>query len=275
MAATAKDVMNLRQKTGLGMMECKQALEETGGDIAKAMDLLRQRGLAKMDSRTDRTSAEGRIATLVSPDLTKGAIAEAVTETDFTAGTDAYKAMVHAIAADALKQARGPAAKTPAIQAAIDNVRLTTKENIQFSRAFVLGGTPQARVGAYLHFTGKVGVLVEVHADNPAAVTPELLNDLCIHVAAGTPVVALGVAEADIPADILAKEKEIAKAQALAAGKPPAIAEKIVVGKIRKFYEDHCLNLQPFVKDDKKRIKDILPPGVTIQAFVRFQIGVA
>jgi elongation factor Ts len=276
MAVTAKDVMSLRQKTGLGMMECKQALTETDGHVDKAMDLLRQRGLAKMDSRADRTSAEGRIGTLVSPDHTKAAIVEVNTETDFTAGNDSFKAMVVAVTAQVLKQPAGPVAKTDAMQAAVDNVRLTTKENVQFARAHVLGGSPQSRVGAYLHFTGKVGVLVELQADNPAAVSDELLNDLCLHVAAGTPTVALGVTDADIPADIVAKEKEIAKAQAIELGKPEAIAEKMVVGKVRKFFEDHCLILQPFVKDDTKktRIKDILPKGVSIKAFVRYQVGV-
>jgi elongation factor Ts len=266
--------MNLRQKTGLGMMECKQALAEADGNIDKAVDLLRQRGLAKMDGRADRTSAEGRIGTLVGPDRTKGAIVEINTETDFTAGNDIFKAMVVAVTADALKQPAGPAAKTDAMQAAIDNVRLTTKENVQFARAHVLGGSPQARVGAYLHFTGKVGVLVELRADDPTVISDELLNDLCLHVAAGTPVVALGVSEADIPADVIAKEKEIAKAQAIEQGKPEAIAEKMVIGKIRRFHEDHCLTLQPFVKDDKKRVKDILPKGVSIHAFIRFQVGV-
>ena len=275
MATTAKDVMNLRQKTGLGMMECKQALEESGGNIDKAIDLLRKRGLAKMDSRADRTSSEGRIGTLVSPDQSKAAIVEVATETDFTAGTAAFTAMVAAIAAEALKQPRGQVAKTDAMQAAIDNVRLTTKENIQFARAFVLGGAPDSRVGAYLHFTGKIGVLVELQTASPAAVPAELLNDLCLHVTAATPAAALGVTEADIPAEIVAKEKEIAKAQAIAQGKPESIAEKMVVGKVRRFYEDHCLNLQPFVKENTKRIKDILPPGVTIKSFVRFQIGVS
>jgi elongation factor Ts len=266
--------MSLRAKTGLGMMECKQALEEAGGDIAKAVDLLRAKGLAKMDSRVDRTSAEGRIASAVSPDKSRGAIVEINTETDFTAGNDSFKAMVATVAAEVLKQNPGAASKTDAMQTAIDHVRLTTKENVQFGRGTVLGGKPGSRVGSYIHFTGKVGVLVEVVTADGAVASDELLNDLCMHVAAGTPVVPLGVVESDVPAEIVEKEKQIAKAQAVEQGKPEQIAEKMVIGKVRKFFEEHCLLLQPFVKDDKKRIKDILPKGVTIKSFVRYQVGV-
>ena len=272
MAVAAKDVMNLRNKTGLGMMECKQALEETAGDIQKAVDLLRQKGLAKMDSRTERTSAEGRIGVMVSPDKTKAAIVEINTETDFTAKSEPFVKMVQTVASESLKKPAGDIQVTPDIQRTIDDVRLTTKENVQFARAKVLGGKADSRVGSYLHFTGKVGVLVELQG-SIGQVSDELLSDLCMHVTAVSPS-PLGITEADIPADIIEREKQIAKAQAIEQGKPEAIAEKMVVGKLRKFYEEHCLTLQAFIKDDKKRIKELLPPGVTIKAFVRFQVGV-
>jgi len=274
MAITAKEVNDLRSKTGLGMMECKTALTEAGGDIQKAVDLLRTKGIIKMEGRTDRASSEGRIGVAVAPDKTKGAIVEINTETDFTAKSDVFKAMVDKVVAEALKGGGGEVAKSAAIQSAIDDVRLTTKENVQFARGRVLGGTPGARVGGYTHFTGKVGVLIEVHAEGGATVSDELLADLCMHVAAGVPAIPLGVNESDVPADVLEKEKQIAKAQALEQGKPEQIAEKMVVGKIRKFYEDHVLTQQLFVKDDKKRIKELLPKGVTIKSFVRYQVGV-
>jgi elongation factor Ts len=269
MAITAKDVMDLRNKTGLGMMECKAALGEANGDIQAAIDLLRKKGLAKMDSRTDRASAEGRVAVSVLPDKTKGAIVEVNTETDFTAKNDAFARMMQLVVAEALKQPAGEVVKTDAMQKAIDDVRITTKENVQFARGRVVGG-PGRTVGTYVHFTGKIGVLIELEG---AGITPELLTDLCQHVAAASPT-PIGVTEADVPADVVEKEKQIAKAQAIEQGKPEQIAEKMVIGKIRKFYEEHVLMQQIFIKDDKKRIKDILPKGVTIKSFVRYQLGV-
>ncbi len=271
MAITAKDVMALRQKTGLGMMECKQALTETDGDVQKAIDLLRQKGLAKMDSRSDRTSAEGRVATVLSGDKTRGAIVEVNSETDFTANNDGFKQMLEKVAAEALKQKPGPIEKTDPMQAAIDEVRLTTKENVQFKRGQAFGGAG-SRVGSYVHFTGKVGAMVELEVGNGAAVTEELLADLCMHVTAVSPA-PLGVRPEDVPADIVAKEREIAKAQAMESGKPEAIAEKMVEGKIRKFYEEHALELQGFIKEEKTPIKSLLPKGVKIKAFARYQVG--
>ena len=267
MAISAKDVMALRQRTGLGMMECKQALEEVGGDIEKASDLMRKRGLAKMDSRAERTSAEGRITAVVSDDASKGAIVEVNTETDFTASNDAFIKMSHAVAEEALKQNPGAATKNDAIQNLIDEVRLTTKENVQFARGQILGG-PGATVGHYVHFTGKIGVLVELQgkADD------ELLKQLCMHISAVSPV-PLAVTEDQVPEDVVAKEREIAKAQAIESGKPEQIAEKMVEGKIRKFYDEVVLLRQPFIIDDKKQIKDLLPNGTTIKSFVRYQVG--
>ena len=273
MAISAKDVMSLRQQTGLGMMECKAALTEADGDIGKAVDLLRQRGLAKMDSRTDRASAEGRVAAIVAADKSKAALVEVDTETDFTANTDAFKQMIKKVAAEALSRKPGSVDKNDVIQAAIDDVRITTKENVQFARAVVLGG-PGSKVGSYVHFTGKTGTLVEldVSGGDGSEVTDELLADLCMHVTAISPA-PLGVDKSDIPAEIVAKERQIAKAQAMESGKPENIAEKMVEGKLRRFYEEHALLLQPFVKDDKTQIKDLLPAGVRIKSFVKYQVG--
>ncbi|MFA9476764.1 translation elongation factor Ts [Phycisphaerales bacterium AB-hyl4] len=267
MAITAKDVMALRQKTGLGMMECKEALTEVDGDVDKAVDLLRQRGLAKMDSRSERTSAEGRINAAVSDDGSKGAIVEINSETDFTASNDAFLAMADTVATEAIKGEPGEVVTNDAMKAAIDEVRLTTKENIQFARGAVLGG-PGSTVGQYVHFTGKVGVLIELDGKADDA----LLKDLCMHISAVSPA-PLGVTEDEVPAEVVEKEREIAKAQAIESGKPEQIAEKMVEGKIRKFYDETVLLRQPFIKDDKKQIKDLLPNGVTIKKFVRYQVG--
>jgi elongation factor Ts len=268
-AISASDVMKLRQKTGLGMMECKAALAETNGDTQAAEDLLRKKGLAKMDSRADRQSAEGRIFVAMASDHSKAALVEINSETDFTAGNDSFKLAGQKVVELALQQAQpGEANKTDAMQAAIDDVRLTTKENIQFARGTVMGG-PGRKVGSYVHFTGKIGVLVEVEGQ----ASDELLKDLCMHISAVTPV-PVGVVDEDVPAEIVAKEREIAKAQAMESGKPEQIAEKMVEGKIRKFFEENVLLKQKFIKDDKLAIKDLLPKGTTVKAFVRYQVGV-
>lgn len=271
MAITAKEVNELRQKTGLGMMECKSALNETNGDMQAAVDLLRKKGLAKMDSRTDRTAAEGRVLAVLNADKTKAAVVEVNSETDFTSGNDGFKAAIATVADEALKQPNGAVTKTDAMQAAVDAIRLTTKENISFTRGIVLGDKPGHKVGAYVHFTGKIATLIEVNTAGQS-VSDELLVEICQHIAAAVPA-PIAIDETGVPAELIEKEKEIAKAQAIEQGKPEAIAEKMVVGKIRKFYDEHCLKLQFFIKDDKKRIHELLPKGATITAFARYQLG--
>jgi elongation factor Ts len=267
MAITAKDVMTLRKKSGLGMMECKAALEEAGGDMTAAEQLLRQKGLSKMDGRADRESAEGRIAAALADDASKGAIVAVNTETDFTAGNEQFINMAAKVAKLALGQDAGDVRKTDDIQAAIDEVRLTTKENAQFAKGTVLGGNG-SKVGAYVHHNGKVGALVQVQGD----VDEQLLRDLCMHVVSIVPA-PLGVTADEVPADIVAKEREMAKQQAIESGKPEEIAEKMVEGKMRKFYEETALIKQKFVKDDKQSIEQILPKGATITHFVKLSLG--
>ncbi|GAB4195346.1 MAG: translation elongation factor Ts [Phycisphaeraceae bacterium] len=267
MAISAKDVMALRKATGLGMMESKAALEEAGGDMEAAKELLRKKGLAKMDGRADRASTEGKVAIAVTPDGKKGAIVEVNTETDFTASNEAFLKMVQAVAEEALKQPAGDVEKTDAMQALIDEVRLTTKENVQFNKGQVFEA-PNGKIGSYVHFTGKIAVLIEIEGD----ASDELLKDLCMHISAISPA-PLGVTEDEVPAETIEKEREIAKAQAIESGKPENIAEKMVEGKIRKYLDEVVLLRQPFVKDDKKQIKDILPAGTTIKKFVRYQVG--
>ncbi|MDX1682017.1 MAG: translation elongation factor Ts [Phycisphaeraceae bacterium] len=267
MAITATDVKDLRDKTGLGMMECKKALTETDGNVEEAVDLLRQKGLAKMDDRSDRAAAEGRIATAVSDDKHRGVIVEVNTETDFTAGNDEFAAMMEKVADSALTQDPGQVEKTDEIQAAIDEVRLTTKENAQFARGEVLGGD-DSYVGSYVHFTGKVGVLLQLTGE----VDDQLMTDLCMHVAAISPA-PLGVTQDDIDDAMVEREREIARQQAIDEGKPEQIVDKIVEGKIRKFYEERALLEQGFIKDDKQQVKDLLPEGVTIKNYVRYALG--
>lgn len=266
-AISAKDVMALRKATGLGMMECKKALEEANGDFDLAAEIVRKKYGAKMAGRSDRESNEGRIAVAVADDQSKAAIVVIHSETDFTATNDNFKNMVQAIADLAIEQQPGDVDKTDAIEAEIEKLRITTQENLQFGHGAVLGGAG-ATVGTYVHFTGKVGVAVEVEGE----ASEDLLKDLCMHISAIVPA-PLGVTEDEVPADVLDKERQIAKEEAMASGKPEQIAEKMVEGKIRKYLDTVVLLRQPFVKDDKKQIKDILPKGVTIKKFVRYQVG--
>ena len=263
---TAQDVMSLRKLTGLGMMEAKKALTDAAGDVDSAVKLLREQGLAKMDSRSDRASTEGRIALATSGK--EAAMVELNTETDFTANNDQFVAMAETVAQQALEApGHGTIDKNAAMQQAIDEVRLTTKENVQYARGVKYGG-PGKSVGSYLHFTGKVGVLVEFAGQAPES----LAKDVAMHISAIQPV-PLGVEESDVPKETIDEERRIAKKQAMDTGKPEDIAEKMVEGKIRKYLDTVVLLRQPFIKDDKQTIQNLLPEGVSIIRFARFAVG--
>lgn len=267
MSFTAKDVMQLRKSTGLGMADCKKALEKADGDMDKAAEIVRAEFGAKMDGRADRESGEGRIAIAVNDDNTKGAIVRVNTETDFTAKNDAFVAMAQKVADLALQQDNGDITANDDMEATMKEVRLTTGENVQFGEGQVYGGAGHT-VGSYVHFTGKVGVLIDIEGE----ADEQLCKDLCMHISAIVPE-ALGVNEEDVPADVIEKEKQVAKQEALDSGKPEEIAEKMVVGKMRKYLDSVVLLRQPFVKDDKQQIQDILPKGVTIKAFKKLTVG--
>ena len=166
MSFTAKDVMQLRKSTGLGMADCKKALEKADGDMDKAAEIVRAEFGAKMDGRADRESGEGRIAIAVADDKTKGAIVRVNTETDFTAKNDAFVAMAQKVADLALAQDHGPVTATDEMEATMKEVRLTTGENVQFGEGAVFGGAGHT-VGSYVHFTGKVGVLIDIEGEAP------------------------------------------------------------------------------------------------------------
>ncbi|MEM0914703.1 MAG: translation elongation factor Ts [Planctomycetota bacterium] len=269
MAITAALVKQLREATGLGMMEAKKALSEVGGDFEAAIDYARKKAGSKMADRSDREAGEGRVAVALADDASKAAIVLVNTETDFTANNDGFIAMTDAVAKAALKFEPGDLPEPDeTMKAAIEEVRLTTKENAQYTKGKVLGGEGKT-VGGYVHHNGRVGALVELTGEG---VTDELLKDLCMHVSAIVPA-PIGLTEDDIPAETIAKEEAFAKQQAIDQGKPAEIAEKMVAGKMRKFYEEQLLPRQKFVKDDKKSVQDILPKGAAITAFALFKVG--
>jgi elongation factor Ts len=258
---TAKDVMALREKTGLGMMDCKKALKENGGDSAAAEEWLRERVKGKMETRTERATGEGRIGIAVEGDA--AVICEVQTETDFTAKNEQFGAMVAAITTLCMGHSAGDLEADDAINAEIDKLRLTTRENMGFARGVKLEG---AHYGQYLHHDGKRGVLIEVDA----AADDELLKHICQHILFHDP---LGISEEDVPAEQIQTIRDEAIAEAQEAGKPEEIAQKIAEGKVRKYLEERTLMHQKFIHDDTKSVKDIIPSGVTIKRFIRYTLG--
>jgi len=257
---TAAMVKALRDETGLGMMECKKALAENDGDVSAAKDALRAKGLATAEKRAGRATSEGLVS--ISASAGQAAMVEVLCETDFCARNEEFKAMVADVTGLAAESDEGDIEATDAISDRVQETLSKIGENMSFSRGVKICAD---NVGTYIHHNGKVGVVVGVQGE----IDETTLNDLCMHVAFADP---LGITEQDIPADLLDKEKQIAKQQAIESGKPEEIAEKMVTGKIRKYVSANALIEQPFVRDDKKKIKDILGDA-SVKAFARFAIN--
>ncbi len=262
MAITAGMVKELREATGLGMMDCKKALEETNGDIAAAQDMLRTKGLVTAEKKAGRATKEGLVGIAVADDKKSAAMVEVQCETDFCSRNDEFVNMVADVKAMAFASPEGDIPASDAITERLQATLAKIGENMSYARGIKISA---AKIGSYLHHNNKVGVIVGVDGD----VSDEILADLCMHIAFSNP---MGITTDDIPADLVAKEKEIAKQQAMESGKPEEIAEKMVVGKIQKFLAANALLEQPFVKDDKKTVKEILG-GQTVTAFARYAVG--
>jgi elongation factor Ts len=263
-------VKELRDRTGAGMMECKKALVETQGDMDAAIESLRKSGLAQADKKAGRVAAEGRIALAVSDDGREAVMVEVNCETDFVAKDENFNAFADAVARNAL--AEDPADVETLMASGLDGATveetrqaLVSKigENVQVRR-FVRTST-DGSLGAYVH-GGRIGVLVDL-ADGSEA----LARDLAMHVAAMNP----GFVSADdVPADVVAREKDILVAQAEATGKPPEIIEKMVVGRLRKHLAGITLLGQPFVKDSDLTVAQLLEQnGASVRGFDRLAVG--
>ncbi|MEQ8845812.1 MAG: translation elongation factor Ts [Phycisphaerales bacterium] len=259
---SAKDVMKLRQKTGLSMMECKKALTEAGGDQDAAEELLRKKLKGKMETRTDRAAGEGRIGIAIEGD--KAAIVELRAETDFTAKNDKFVEMTQNIAT-AVRDAQSGDALPASAQSTLDEIRITTGENISFARGKALQG---GKFASYVHHDGKTGVLLQAEGD----VDESVLKDVCMHIVAAVPVPE-GVNAEDIPQELVEKERKFRLEQAMESGKPQEIAEKMVEGGMRKFYETIALVEQPFVKDPSTKIKDLVGSKGKLVHFERWVVG--
>ena len=261
---TAAMVKQLREATGLGMMDCKKTLEEVGGDFQAAQDALRAKGMTTAEKKVGRTTREGLVGIKRSDDGASVVMIEVQCETDFCARNDEFRSMVSELTSMAMAGAAGDGdvpvgdAMTARLQEALAKIG----ENMNYARGVKFSAP---RIGAYLHHNGKVGVIVGIDGD----ISDETLNDLCMHIAFADPI---GLTRDDIPADVIEHEKAIAKQQAVESGKPPQIAEKMVAGKVNKFIAANALLEQPFVKDDKRKVKDILD-GATVTAFARYAVG--
>jgi elongation factor Ts len=292
MSFTAKDVAALRAQTGAGMMDCKKALEANDGDIAKAVEWLRKKGMASAEKRADRSTSQGLVGQAVQGH--RGVLVEVNCETDFVARTDAFKALVGKLVAQALVGA--PTNDVDAFgaqQMASEPGRTVTDivkeaggtigEAIRVSKVAIMDTTAGGRIGSYLHHNSAVGVLVEMLCGTDAVAQHEAVAELgkalAEHVAATNP---LAVDKDGIAADIVEREKRIAEEQAQASGKPAAIIEKIATGKVEAFYRDNTLLGQEWVREAGKKISELVAESgkkaggaITVTRFTRFKLGEA
>lgn len=267
MEITAADVMKLRNKTGLSMMECKAALVEAKGDQQAAEDLLRKKMKGKMDAKEAKPAGEGRISIAIGAG--SASIIELRANTDFTAKNDMFVALAQKVADSALKQPAGKVAPAPEAAAAIDELRIKTGEQIQVARGEHVPGGPGVVFGHYVHHDGKTGVLIKAEG----AIDAQTLKSIGMHIVAN-PITPKGVNPSDVPADVIERERKFRIDQAMESGKPKEIAEKIVEGGMRKFFEDVALLEQPFVMDPTKKVKDVAGKA-KVHAFWRWAVGEA
>jgi elongation factor Ts len=271
---TASQVKELREKTGAGMMDCKKVLTETDGDMEKAIELLRERGIAKAAKKSSRVAAEGLVAAYVSDDKKVGAVVEVNAETDFVSKNDEFKTFVNDVArqiveknpanVEELLAQPSIAESDKTVQEVLTNKIATIGENMTIRRFERFEST--GIVASYIHGEGKIGVLVDMEN-----ATPELAKDICMQIAAAKPEFLNREA---VTSERVAKEMEILKAQAINEGKPAEIAEKMVQGRINKFYGEICLLEQPFVKDPDVKINKLLESkGAKINTFARLEKG--
>ncbi|WP_066901636.1 translation elongation factor Ts [Streptobacillus notomytis] len=269
--ASAADIKVLRERTGAGMLDCKKALEANGGDIEKSIDWLREKGIAKAAKKSGRVAAEGLVFGGELDNL--GVIIEFNSETDFVAKNDDFKNFGVKLVELALKNKTATVEELKAVEVdgmTIDNqlTELIAKigENLNIRRLVLVEA--KGFVVNYIHLGGKIGVLVEVDGEN----TPEnheKAKGVAMHIAAMDPAY---LSREQVTASDLEREREIARVQLLEEGKPEAIVEKILEGKMRKFYEENCLLEQKYVRDDKVSIKEFIAPS-SIAGFARYKVG--
>jgi elongation factor Ts len=269
---TAAAVRTLRERTGLPMMDCKKALQESGGDADKAVELLRKAGAKLMEKRGGRATTSGRIAVYVAPDGKVGAMVDLRCESAPVASNDQFVQLANdlvqqlatgpgAASPEALLAQASPSKAAPTLKQQFDDLNNRIREVFKVERVVRIDG----RCGGYGHHNGTAGVLLQIEGGNA-----ELAKDICMHVAAMRPAV-LSTDQLD-PA-VVAKEREILAEAARKEGKPEKIIDKMVEGRLRNFYAECCLAEQPFVKDDKKTVGQVAKEaGMTLVRFVRWEL---
>ena len=281
---TAQLVKELRERTGAGMMACKKALTESNGDMEKAIEILREKGLAAAAKKAGRVADEGIVKTYVSEDKKSGAILELNCETDFVAANEDFMNFADKVAEMAAKTNSTTVEEfeaemfneTQTVKEALTALIAKLGENMNIRR-FKKFSVENGMVHSYIHGGGRIGVLVEVSSDKVNEIVEEVAKDLAMQVAAANP---LFLNESEVDSTSLEKEKEIFRVQALNEGKPENIVEKMVAGRIKKYYKEVCLMDQPWVKDGDKNIakfvdeksKELGCP-IVVNRFVRFERG--
>ena len=285
---TASLVKELRERTGVAMMECKKALTETDGDIDAAIKILRERSGAKAEKKASREANEGIIAAKIDDSGKSGILVEVNCETDFVAKNDNFQSFVGEIAdtiltsgATELEAALSSPKGDGTLEEFVKGKVLEMGENLKVRRFERLDLAGEGAVASYIHLGGKVGVLIEVGAEKAETASSDsfkdLVKDLTLHIAATSPA---GLKREDIPAELVESEKDIFRKQMEGQGKPADILEKIIEGKLGKFYSERCLLEQGFVKDPDTTIKSLLEAKskdlgdtISVNRFIRFGLG--
>ena len=265
MGITASQVKELRDKTGAGMMDCKKALVESGGDEEKAVMYLREKGLSKAAKKAGRATSEGLVTPYISEDGKTAVLTELMCETDFVAKNEDFQAFSTTLSEKVagLDVTSGTAADLPADVADVTDLIAKLGENMGVGRFAKV--TTDGVLGIYIHTNNKLGTMVELKGTDD----DNLAKDIAMHVAAMNPTCIL---PAELPQENLDKEKALYLKQAMDEGKPENIAEKIVIGRLNKYYSEVCLTEQAYIKEDKKAVKDILG-GAEIVSFFRLALG--
>ena len=273
MAFTAKDVMALREKTGAGVMDCKKALTDADGDMTKAADILRERGIAKAEKKASRIAAEGIVACYI--DGKKGVLVELNCESDFVAKNPQFSEIANEVAKVIIKEnpenvetLMGCAYEGATVEDYLKGKIAIIGEKIAVRR--FVKYTTDGFLASYIHLGGKLGVMLDMAGD-ANDVAKEVAHDVTLQIAFTKPAY---LTKDEVSAETLEKEKAVLKQQAINEGKPEAIAEKMVMGRIKKFYEENCLLEQAFIKDDSKKVCELVKSGNTsINKFAFFIMG--
>lgn len=273
---TPADVARLREMTGAGMMDCKKALVEAKGSLDEAVNILRKKGAATASVKAAREAKEGAIVQYIAPNGKLGVLVEVNSESDFVARNDTFRAFCDEVAK------RYASEDNPNLEAERQAIVAKIRENIKIARHARMEVKGNGLIAGYIHTGAKVGVLVEVGAGKAETVAKEefkqLVKDITLQIAAGHP---HAVSREEVPADVIAKEREIASQSDRLKGKPPQALEKILQGVLEKFYQTYCLVDQGFVKRNSEvsvkehaaQIAKQLGDEITIRRFVRFQVG--